>query len=493
MPFPLPQIIDSNDELPDIIFGYVSVKSQGGQSCFAIERLPKSTEPFHGKSEDHKSAERTLTKIGFQITAASRLGMAVAGPASAWEELTGAKLMAKERLVVADSATQRYVTHIDIVGTKQPKTLGCGIPKSVHTGVEAVVLERPRSTTAVFPSPTPPSPSGFYLRVPDDVSTALNAGAAHAQGFRGQNVTVAMVDTGQFSHPYFTAHSYRVLPPVTMVPGTSRAKDPIGHGTGESANIFAVAPDCQLQPIRASNNKGDLVAAIGGFLKAKSLHPQILTNSWGGEADPSGLSDDDKALSLELQDAVEQGIVVVFSAGNGQFSIEPQVPVVFAAGGVFMDGAQNLRASDYASGYVSPFFDKRIVPDACGLVGMQPRAMYIMLPVPPGSQLDVEMSHLDEQGNDGDGTTTADGWGRFSGTSAAAPQVAGAAAVILSAMPGLTPAQVKQALVATATDVVVGHSFPQIFNSPAGPGVDAATGAGLINVGAAVQFARDKF
>src|SRR5207245_2696183 len=167
-------------------------------------------------------------------------------------------LVTKEQLVVADSATQRYVTHIDIVGGNQPRCLGSGLPRSTAIGIEAVVLERPRSTTAVFPSPTPPAPEGFYLRVPDDVATVLNGVAAHAEAFRGQNVKVAMVDTGQFAHPYFTAHSYQVLPPVAMVPGTSRAKDPIGHGTGESANIFAVAPECQLQPIRASNSSGDL-------------------------------------------------------------------------------------------------------------------------------------------------------------------------------------------------------------------------------------------
>ena len=41
------------------------------------------------------------------------------------------------------------------------------------------------------------------------------------------------------------------------------------------------------------------------------------------------------------------------------------------------------------------------------------------------------------------------------------------------------PAQVIEALTTTATDVVVGHSFPQRYNSPAGPGTDLATGAGL--------------
>src|SRR5512132_1759590 len=82
-----------------------------------------------------------------------------------------------------------------------------------------------------------------------------------------------------------------------------------------------------------------------------------------------------------------------FSVGNGQFSIEPQVPGVLAAGGVYMDESGNLRASDYASGYQSPWFDNVVVPTICRLVGLQPRAQYLMLPLQPGSQIDQQESH----------------------------------------------------------------------------------------------------
>jgi hypothetical protein len=67
------------------------------------------------------------------------------------------------------------------------------------------------------------------------------------------------------------------------------------------------------------------------------------------------------------------------------------------------------------------------------------------------------------------------------------------AALILSAKPGLEPPKVIEALSKTATDVVVGHSFPQRFNEPAGPGFDRATGWGLVNAAAAVKYAQDNF
>jgi hypothetical protein len=156
-----------------------------------------------------------------------------------------------------------------------------------------------------------------------------------------------------------------------------------------------------------------------------------------------------------------------------------------------MDSSGDLRASDYASGYQSTWFDRPVVPTVCGLVGMQPRAQYHMLPIPPNCDIDQDESKPDDNDPTTDGTPGDDGWALFSGTSAAAPQLAGAAALLLGAKSNLTPAQVIEALTKTAVDVVVGHSFPQRFNSPAGPGPDLATGVGLVNVSAALQFALD--
>jgi subtilisin family serine protease len=215
----------------------------------------------------------------------------------------------------------------------------------------------------------------------------------------------------------------------------------------------------------------------------------------GGDAPfpPLGnLDESDLAIKVEIQDAIEQGILVVFSAGNGQFSVESQVPGVFAAGGVFAEADGNLRASDYASGYQSPWFNEVIVPSACGLVGLLPRAQYLMLPVPPGCELDQVESQPSDDDLNGDSTLNNDGWALFSGTSAAAPPIAGAAAILLGAMPRLKPAKIVEALSRTAVDVVVGHNHPR-FNNSATPGPDLATGTGLIDVGSGLNYARSHF
>jgi subtilisin family serine protease len=380
-----------------------------------------------------------------------------------------------------------YITHLDIEGSG-PDSLG--VASSPEPAIEAVVLERPRAPQAIFPTPVPPSVARFHLRVPDDVATILGAAGAHRRGHRGAGVRVAMVDSGWYRHPFFTAHGYDVQPPITVVPATNPAVDPVGHGTGESANIFAIAPEAAVQPIRISDNQGRLVRGFAGFLKAKQLAPHVITNSWGGDyLDPVPAQPDatDLALAVEIRDAISKGIVVVFAAGNGGFSAEAQVQGVIAAGGVFATAGLDLQASDYASGYHSNWFGGVDVPTVSGLVGIRPRASYIMLPIPPGCPIDVTRAAPGTgsgAGDPPDGTGADDGWALFSGTSAATPQVAGAVAVLLSIKPNATPAQVTQALTSTAVDVRAGRCNPR-FNNAAGPGRDLATGFGLIDVSAA--------
>jgi serine protease AprX len=89
-----------------------------------------------------------------------------------------------------------------------------------------------------------------------------------------------------------------------------------------------------------------------------------------------------------------------------------------------------------------------------------------MLPVQSGSMFDLVNGATDH------------GWGIFSGTSAACPQVAGVVALMLEKKPTLSPAQIKQILIESAIDVKTGQSA---MGDVAAPGWDAATGGGLVN------------
>jgi subtilisin family serine protease len=468
--------------VPDTVYGYVSARSQGGVPMTEATTLT-STNPFHAERGVRERAKEHARQAGLTVTAESRLGFAVAGTPAAYEQLTTGRIASYEVRQRVEMGRERSVTHLDIVGDRQPTALGVGAAPG-EDSIEAVVLEEPRVLMRLLPATAqPPMVAQFHLTLPDDVARLLNADPAHEQGHVGRGVRVAMVDTGQAPHAYFTRHEYDIAPTVAVVPGTSPEEDPVGHGTGESANIFAVAPRARLLPYRGSGRNGKLTAATAAFMRAKAERPQVLTNSWGGKV---GLPEDgplpqtDRVWALEILDAVEQDIVVVFAAGNGHFSIEPQIPGVLSVGGVFSDPQGRLRASDYTSGYPSPWFDGVVVPTVSGLVGLAPLAQYLMLPIPPGCSIDVDES------DEGDGTSRDDGWALFSGSSAAAPQIAGAAALLLAARPDLRPHQVASALARTATDVVTGRNA---FDIPARPGPDEATGAGLVNVSAALDLA----
>ena len=278
-----------------------------------------------------------------------------------------------------------------------------------------------------------------HLRVPDDVALVLRATPVHERGVTGRGVLVAMPDTGFYRHPFYPWHGYNYN--ATLSPDAIDVDtDDFGHGTAEAANIFAVARDIDFVGVKMGGN------ATLAFKTASDLEPAVMTNSWG--YDLGGLTTLPNSL-LPLEAAVleavnQRGIVVCFSAGNG-----------------------------------------RHVPDVCGLVGMQPGGIYIELPVQPSCFIDVALSGPGFPNSDE--TAPDDGWAVISGTSAASPQAAGVCALLKQAQPGLSPRLVKNILRASAREVTVGMSNN---GQPAGPGHDAATGAGLMDAFAAYRLGR---
>ncbi len=308
-----------------------------------------------------------------------------------------------------------------------------------------------------------------------------------------------MVDSGfaHGSHPFFAANGYAST--VDLAPhAVNDRTDLNGHGTGESTNVFAVAPGAIFVGVKVDNDDDPRQGAsmLEGFQTALEHRPHVISISMGYDlrdaagGQLSGLPGSLAALEAEIQAAVASGVVVVFSAGNGHFSFPGMMPDVISAGGVFVDRRGDMQASDYASAFESRIYSGRHVPDFCGLVGMQPHASYIMLPIPAGCEIDRGVSDP-QDGTPGDGTGPEDGWGVFSGTSAAAPQLAGVCALLLAKNPGLTPGDIKAVLRRTSRDVLAGHANAASGDGgvpmKAGPGDDGATGAGLVDVFSAWQ------
>jgi Subtilase family len=342
----------------------------------------------------------------------------------------------------------------------------------------------------------PPHLEYYHLDIPGGVTRLLNVDQVHQAGTTGKGVRVAMVDTGfAHNHPYFVSRGYKSS--VDLAPhALNDATDPNGHGTGESANLFAVAPDVTFIGIKVDNDTDPRHGAsmLEGIQQALLHDPQIISLSMGYDLRaPDGTQSNElpgsmAALEAEIQAAVGKGIIVVFSAGNGHFSFPGMMPDVISAGGVFVDHDDAMQASNYASAFHSKIYPGRSVPDFCGLVGMLPHASYISLPVPSGSEIDRETSQPDD-GQPGDGTAPDDGWGVFSGTSAAAPQLAGVCALLLEKSPGLSPSDIKSILRRSARSVMAGTANPSSSDDgvgePGSSGDTGAAGAGLVDALAA--------
>ena len=159
-----------------------------------------------------------------------------------------------------------------------------------------------------------------------------------------------------------------------------------------------------------------------------------------------------------------------------------------------MSRDNSFEASPYASGFESLIFAGRRVPDVCGLVGWTPKGNYIMLPVQKNCFMDRTMAGGTGD-RDGDETTKNDGWAAFSGTSAAAPQIAGICALIKQVNHNLTPTTIKSILKQTARDVTNGRCSDwtgEPAQQKAKPGPDIATGNGLVDAYHAVCHARNQ-
>ena len=296
----------------------------------------------------------------------------------------------------------------------------------------------------------PPPETDLYHLTLDGVCGVLGATCCHARGLRGQGVRIAMPDTGFAEHPYFEEREY-AIERVTSITGMDPERDEQGHGTVACANALALAPAATLIGVRQSD------FSVAALKTALAQRPQVVSCSWGWDRDYSSLEElhrDAPCFYREIQDlaglireAIADGVVVICAAGNGEQSFPASMPEVISVGGVTIKENGNLTASTLASAFDSNFFPERRVPDICGVVGEggpRPRRGHIMLPAPRASILEGENLPL--------GKTTL-GWAVTSGTSSAAPQVAGVVALMLSANPELSPSAVKSILCETARPV----------------------------------------
>jgi subtilisin family serine protease len=463
----------------DLVRFEAVLRSESGQSMFSEQTYlgPDNLQQFAPPAGSTAQAAAALQSLGFRVLHIGTYSISAEGPKTLWEEVNSTTVQKQKQPVSTahpELGEVEFWSHV----AGAPFTL----PGAVQGLIERAYPQRP---PILFESPLPPRVTYHHLRVPDDVATVLRSNLVHKQGVTGEGVLVAMPDTGFYKHPFYSWHGYNYN--RTLAPDAIRVeRDEYGHGTAEAANIFANAPDIDFVGVKMGLNP------TLAFKTGSDLHPAVMTNSWGYHLPGlSGLPNFLKPLEAAVLEAVYlRGITVCFSGGNGHVAFPAMMPDVIAVGGVYAHpnlagGDFQLEASNYASSFDSLIYPGRHVPDLCGLVGMRPGGIYIMLPVEPGDTIDTQLAGASFPNRDETGPN--DGWAVISGTSASSPQIAGICALLKQAQPDLTPAMIKAILRASAREVTTGQSA---MGQPATEGHDGATGAGLADAHVAYELAR---
>lgn len=249
--------------------------------------------------------------------------------------------------------------------------------------------------------------------------------------------------------------------------GTHTAGIAAGHWT-EDGLLGGRAPGADLVAIGA----GDALAlpwVLGGLEYVAANHERynirVVTNSWGVQGPYNPVH----PVNLATKALADEGLLVLFSAGNAGPGLRTMnayslAPHVLAIGATTLSGAIASFSSrgDPASGKPGPDL---VAPGANIISGRNQwvSANEVTYRTPWNDAGYVPLEHLN--------------WYRaVSGTSMAAPQVAGIAALIWQANPSLTAADVSRILIDTARPIV---GFQQ-----------TAQGAGLVDAHAAVLAAR---
>ena len=292
-------------------------------------------------------------------------------------------------------------------------------------------------------------------------------------GLTGKGIGVAVIDSGITpSHDdlrYANGTAQRVVGFVDFVGTGTATYDDWGHGThvagiiagngkASNGNRKGIAPDATLVALKALDAEGkgrisSIIAALDWVVANHTAYNiRVVNMSLGAGVFESYTTD---PLTLAAKRVVDAGVVVVAAAGNigrnadgnvqyGAITAPGNAPWVLTVGAADSKGNTNRRDDEVAA-YSSrgptahDFLAKPdLVAPGTGVTSLSS----------PGSKMYVEKPEKLVNG----------AWGKpnaymtLSGTSMAAPVVAGTVALMLEANPALTPNLVKAILQYTAED-----------------------------------------
>ncbi|RKD32095.1 S8 family peptidase [Thermohalobacter berrensis] len=279
-----------------------------------------------------------------------------------------------------------------------------------------------------------------------DVATAsINRNFPIEEGYNGEGVTIAVIDTGVSPHNDLVKPKNRIVGFKDFVNDKAKPYDDNGHGThvagiiasnGYSSNgkYAGIAPNANILAVKALDESGsgstsDIVAAIEWVIETKDVYnTKILNLSLGTPATNPSKSD---PLVNAVEEAINAGITVITAAGNSGPSKETILSPGTSPSVLTVGAVDDNKTPELSDDFIAPFSSRG--PTKEGL--KKPDV------VAPG----VDIMSLSNK--------KPDEYLSLSGTSMATPLVSGACALLYDKYKDLTPNQAKAMIMGSCIDL----------------------------------------
>lgn len=303
-------------------------------------------------------------------------------------------------------------------------------------------------------------------------------------GYGSSSIIIGIIDSGvDVDHPDLNLVAGYDFGDNDSNPDDNSAEP--GHGTAcagvaaakanNGIGVAGVAGGCKVMPLKVANNQGGMYFSS----IQNALYHAADNGAHIGSMSLGAAIDSDSATDTALQYAYNAGVTLLAATGNENASTVSYPACnqyVIAVGAA--NPCDGRKRSSSSSTQVNPGVNTDPNGTSCDgqtwwgsnygvTTANDRRAVDIIAPTI------LPATDIGGSGGYASGDYSMD----FNGTSCATPFAAGVAALVKSANPGFTPAQVRTAIVNAADDVV---------NVEAGAGWDRYTGYGMINAGAAL-------
>ncbi|HIT90736.1 MAG TPA: S8 family peptidase [Candidatus Merdenecus merdavium] len=280
------------------------------------------------------------------------------------------------------------------------------------------------------------------------VKEIIHCNEVHSQGIKGNDIGIAILDTGISNHPDF---ENRIIAFKDILHDKLSLYDDSGHGTHvggiTSGNGIAskflytgVAPSANIISVKVLDHRGngsivDVLKGIEWILANRYKYNIRIINISVGMTPKKGDEEKTKLLLEGVEYAWDKGFVVVTAAGNnGPKSYSITTPGI-SRSVITVGSSDDEKITDRVSGTKTNYSSRG------------PTLSCICKPdiVTPGSSITSCNSKFDRR--------TPQFYCKKSGTSMATPVVSGAIALLLSKYPDMNNLEVKMRLRECAVDL----------------------------------------